>query len=64
MPLDRPDLSDGWWAVERDGVAMRRWTSGAAVLPLPAFDGPATLEVCLSGEMTYVVAPEPESRAA
>ena len=36
IPVDHPSLSQGWWAVERDGTAMRRWTDGDAVLPLPA----------------------------
>jgi hypothetical protein len=53
LPLDHPDLSEGWWAVERDGVAMHRWTNGEAVLPLPAFSGPAMLEVRLGGKMIY-----------
>ena len=26
----------GWWAVERDGQTISRWTNGEAVLPLPA----------------------------
>ena len=36
IPVDHPDLSRGWWAVERDGQVMSRWTDGDAVLPLPA----------------------------
>jgi hypothetical protein len=36
IPLDHPGLSQGWWAVERDGTAMRRWTDGDAELVLPA----------------------------
>jgi hypothetical protein len=55
MPLDSPDLSEGWWAIERDGIAMRRWTNGDAVLPLPALSGPLILEIHLGGEMIYVV---------
>jgi len=55
MPVDHPDLSKGWWAVERDGVSMARWTDGDAVLPLPAFSGAAMLEVRLGGEMTYLI---------
>jgi hypothetical protein len=53
VPVDHPDLRDGWWAVERDGVAMRRWTDGAALLPLPAIHGPTVLELHLGGTMTY-----------
>ena len=55
MPVDHPDLSEGWWLVERDGVSMGRWTDGEAVLPLPAFNGAAMLEVRLGGEMTYLI---------
>ena len=36
IPVDHPDLTRGWWAVERDGQVMSRWTDGEAVLPLPA----------------------------
>jgi hypothetical protein len=63
MPVDHPDLSEGRWAVERDGVAMARWTNGNALLPLPAFSGPAILEVRLGGEMTYVTTVEPETES-
>jgi hypothetical protein len=55
MPLDSPDLAEGWWAVEQDGISMRRWTNGDAVLPLPVFPGPSILEVHLGGEMTYLM---------
>jgi hypothetical protein len=61
MPVDHPDLSEGWWAVERNGVAMGRWTDGDAVLPLPVLGGAAVLEVRLGGEMTYVTTVEPEA---
>ena len=33
VPLDHPDVTDGWWAVEGDGADAWRWTSGDAVLP-------------------------------
>jgi hypothetical protein len=59
MPLDHPGLAKGWWAVEREGVAMRRWTNGDAILPLPRFSGLATLEITLAGEMLYVTAVAP-----
>ena len=55
IPVDHPDLTRGWWAVERDGQMMSRWTDGEAVLPLPAMDGTVMLEVHLAGAMTYVV---------
>jgi hypothetical protein len=55
VPVDRPDLTRGWWAAERDGQAMCRWTDGEAVLPLPALRGIVVLEIHLTGSMTYVV---------
>ena len=55
IPVDHPDLTAGWWAVERDGQTMSRWTDGEAVLPLPAMRGGAMLEVHLAGAMTYVL---------
>jgi hypothetical protein len=39
VPVDHPDLTRGWWAVERDGQMISRWTDGEAVLPLPAMRG-------------------------
>ncbi len=35
MPVDHPALSHGWWATERVGPAMSRWTDGDAAIPLP-----------------------------
>jgi collagen type I/II/III/V/XI/XXIV/XXVII alpha len=65
VPVDHPGLSQGWQAVERDGVALRRWTSGKAVLPLPALVGPTMLEIRAgSGGMAYVTGAEQERRAA
>jgi hypothetical protein len=55
VPVDHPDLTRGWWAVERDGQVMSRWTDGKAVLPLPAMRGPVTLEVQLAGTMIFAV---------
>ncbi len=55
IPLDDPNLSHGWWAVERYGAVLHRWTNGNAVLPLPALGGSAVLEIRASrGGMTYV----------
>ena len=54
LPLDHPELARGWWAPERDGVALRRWTDGDAVLPLPSTQGLAVLEVRLAGTVTYI----------
>jgi Hint domain len=65
VPVDHPGLAQGWQAVERAGTALRRWTSGDAVLPLPALGGPAMLEIRAgSGGMVYVTGAEQERRAA
>lgn len=64
VPVDHPGLSRGWWAVERNGRAMRRWTNGEAVLSLPAVSWPTMLEIrASSGGVTYVVSGEPEAEA-
>ena len=65
VPVDHPGLSRGWHAVERDGVALRRWTTGDAVLPLPALTGPTMLEIRASnGGMAYLADAGQEQRAA
>ena len=47
------------------GVALRRWTSGDAMLPLPALRGPTMLEIRASnGGMAYLADAEQEQRAA
>ena len=63
ISVDHPDLQQGWWAVERDGTAMGRWTDGDAVLPLPAVHGVTMLEIHLHGTLDYVVSEE-DRRAA
>ncbi|HVZ06521.1 Hint domain-containing protein [Rhodopila sp.] len=65
VPLDHPTLHQGWWAVERDGQELRRWTSGDAVLPLPVMQGPVVLEIAAtSSGMSYPVDVGPACRAA
>jgi hypothetical protein len=54
VPVDHPDLAEGWWAVEHEGSSLRRWTNGKAVLPLSSMNGDVMLEVHLGGEMTYL----------
>jgi hypothetical protein len=54
VPVDHPELTRGWWAVERDGQMISRWTDGEAVLPLPAMRGHVMLEIHLAGAMTFV----------
>ena len=61
IPVEHPDLTRGWWAVERDERIVSRWTDGEAVLRLPAMRGPVMLEIHLAGgAMTYVVDGVPE----
>jgi len=55
VPVDHPALTQGWWAVERDGQMISRWTDGAAALPLPAMRGIVMLEIHLAGAMTFAV---------
>ena len=55
VPVDHPDLTRGWWAVERDGQVISRWTDGEAVLPLPAMRGIVMLEIHLAGSMIYAM---------
>ncbi len=66
VPVDHPGLSQGWHVVERDGVALRRWTNGDAVLPLPVLGGPTMLEIRAGGGgMAYVTdTGEQDQRAA
>jgi hypothetical protein len=54
VPVDHPDITRGWWAVERDGQMISRWTDGEAVLQLPAMRGHVMLEIHLAGSMTFV----------
>jgi hypothetical protein len=65
VPVDHPCLTEGWWAVERDDMAISRWTNGKAVLPLPAMqEEDAMLEIHLAGAMTYAVESDNPARAA
>jgi hypothetical protein len=68
VPMDHPDFTGGWWAIEHDGPVMSRWTDGAAALPLPPMRGPVLLEIHLAGAMIYhedaVAAGGTERRAA
>jgi hypothetical protein len=51
MAADHPSLTDGWWAAERDGLKLWRWTNGNAVLPLPS--GVVTVQIHLAGQSSY-----------
>jgi hypothetical protein len=61
--MDYPGLTKGWWAIERDGQMMSRWTDGGAVVRLPEMAGHVMLEIHLAGEMIYAVEAGPESQA-
>ncbi len=65
VSVDHPNLSAGWWAVERDDEVLWRWTNGDALLPLPTLTGPTMLEVHASAsEMAYVTNAERVLRVA
>jgi hypothetical protein len=65
IPLDHPELTQGWWAIERDDGTMRRWTSGEAVLPLPMSDTATILEIDADcGGTAYVTGVAERRRAA
>jgi lysophospholipase L1-like esterase len=49
IPIDHPDLSEGWHDVEADG----RWTDGHAVVPRSVLAGAARLEVRLAATTRY-----------
>ena len=34
IAMDDPALARGWWAPERDGISLGRWTNGYAELPI------------------------------
>ena len=66
IALDDPALNSGWWAVESDQGATRRWTNGKATLPpLP---GPSVLEVRVAETLAYPLrrpeAPKTAARVA
>jgi len=65
ISLQDPNLTDGWWAVERDKAAVWRWTDGDALLPIA---GLATrgdrvlLEVVVGQTVPYpLTQPRPET---
>jgi hypothetical protein len=63
IPVDHPDLSAGWWAPERVGTCLRRWTAGDAELALPG--DAMILEVRISeGGMSYVLGVDAQRLAA
>jgi hypothetical protein len=59
MPADHPLLARGWYAAERNGTAMWRWTDGDAALPLPAAEAPLMVEIHLAMAARYIAKLEP-----
>jgi hypothetical protein len=57
IPVDHPMLSRGWHAAEREGMELRRWTDGDALVPVPFAPsaGLVTLEVHTTCKGTYPV---------
>ena len=55
IPLDHPGLQEGWWTAEwLSPTALRRWTNGDAVLPLPrGMAVPCLLEVDVASTLPY-----------
>ena len=62
IALDDPCLASGWWAPERDGAALWRWTDGAAALP--SLRAGAVLELRIGETLAYPLAAAPARRAA
>lgn len=58
VPLDHPAFGEGWWQPEWHGpTALRRWTDGDALAPMPDAHlmepGPCLLEVELAATLAY-----------
>ena len=60
LPLDHPDLTDGWWGIESDAQAIWRWSDGDAMLPL-ASGGVRVLEITASQLPAYRLDAETET---
>ena len=61
IPLDHPGLSQGWWATEREGMKLRRWTNGDATLRLPAALELPVLELHAGWDgMSYSISARPK----
>jgi collagen type I/II/III/V/XI/XXIV/XXVII alpha len=58
IPLDHPCFGEGWWQTERHGsAALRRWTDGDALVPMPEpATGTCLLEVEVAATMAYPLA--------
>lgn len=64
IPLDHPAFGAGWWQDDRaewyNATALRRWTDGDALVPMPeAFaPGPCLLEVQVAATVPYPLSKE------
>jgi hypothetical protein len=60
IPLDHPDLAEGWWDPEWHGPnVLCRWTNGDAVIPGPGPQARASLlEVTVAGTLRYPITTE------
>jgi hypothetical protein len=63
IALDHPNLSHGWWDLERDRAMLWRWTDGDAVVPLSGA-GPAVLEIVVTDSLDYPLSQAREAHAA
>jgi len=62
IPVDDPRLTRGWYAAERKGITIWRWTDGAAQIPWIDISGPAVVTIrcsTLTEYPTYDEIPEP-----
>ncbi len=51
IPLDHPDLTEGWWQVEATPNQSRRWTNGDALLVVPS--ATKMVRIKLAGALSY-----------
>ncbi len=63
IPFDDPDLSGGWWAVERIPGCLLRWTNGDAELPLRRNARILEIDVATSN-LTYLTNVDADREAA
>jgi hypothetical protein len=54
IPVDHPTIGTGWWAIERDGDMMLRWTDGNAWISIES-GVPALLRIALSAAPAYPI---------
>jgi hypothetical protein len=65
ISMDHPTIGTGWWAIERDGDMMWRWTDGNAWISIES-DAPALLRIALNAAPAYPISAGviPRSRLA